>query len=88
MQTLGMARNLRSNRPVAGFFEESDEEELDESFDGSDLEFIEDSDEAPAETLDRYNFVRVFALNQIVCFLYYFLTIMTINLFAFCRRQD
>ena len=88
MQTLGMARNLRSNRSVAGFFEESDEEELDESFDGSDLEFIEDSDEAPAETLDRYNFVRVFALNQIVCFLYYFLAIMTINLFAFCRRQD
>ena len=49
MQTLGMARNLRSNRSVAGFFEESDEEELDESFDGSDLEFIEGSDGAPAE---------------------------------------
>ena len=63
MQTLGMARNLRSNRSVAGFFEESDEEELDESFDGSDLEFIEGSDGAPAEPLDRCNFVRVFALN-------------------------
>ena len=63
MQTLGMVRNLRSNRPAAGFFEESDTEELDESFDGSDLEFIEDSDEAPTEPLDRYNFVRVFSLN-------------------------
>ena len=64
LHLLGMAGNLRSNRPTAGFFEKSDKEILVSSVDDSDLEFAEDSDETPAETLDRYMFIVCFFFIQ------------------------
>ena len=47
------------------FSDESDQEELDDNLDGSDFEFIEDSDEAPAEPLDRYKLIVCLRVHTI-----------------------
>ena len=66
---LGMSRNLRPRRPAAGFFEESDDEIIFSSVDDSDLDFEDNSNEEPAETLDRYLFiVRFFACTSTFIF--------------------
>ena len=48
-----MSRALRSTRPAAGFFEQSDEDSTDGE--GSDFDSV--SGDEPADELDRFNHI-------------------------------
>ena len=75
LNLLGMAGRQRSKRPSAMEWDESDEEIIFSSLDESDMDFDEDSDEAPAEVLDRLLYLFFFRHAHNVIILTVFLTI-------------